>query len=296
MNKKRLGRGLSALIPEMSTNAEAVSFEGRRIEEIPLDKVKPNPKQPRQEFDQQKLLEMSETILKVGVIQPILVVEDEGMYTIIAGERRFRAAQIAGLKTIPAEIKKYQQDQYIEIALIENLQREDLNPIEEAIAYQRLIDEFKLTQDEVAQKLGRSRSAIANAMRLLSLPDDIKKDIISGKLTPGQVRPLLALKNEDEQKKFAAKIFQEKLTARQVEKIIQDNKNEITTKSVTRQALQPGQEIFNVDTEILKDMEDKLRKRFGTNVSIKAGKKEGKVEFSFYGNDDLDRLLQLFLK
>ena len=150
------------------------SHIGRKIVEIPLGKIKPNPVQPRREFDQQKLMEMARTIQQYGVIQPILVTEGDDQYTIIAGERRFRAAQIAGLETIPAEIRDYSAEQHTEIALIENLQREDLNPIEEAFAYHRLIEEFNLTQDEVARKLGRSRSSVAN-VETLSLPEEIKK-------------------------------------------------------------------------------------------------------------------------
>ncbi len=294
MNKKRLGKGLGALIPEMSTNNETSVFEGRKVVELPLEKIRPNPKQPRQEFNQQKLLNMAQTMLEYGIIQPILVVEDENKnYIIIAGERRFRAAQLAGLKTISAEIKEYKKDQYMEIALIENLQREDLNPIEEAIAYQRLIEEFKLTQDEVAKRLGRSRSSIANAMRLLSLPDDIKREITLGKLTPGQVRPLLSLKTEIEQKEYANKIIDEKLTARQVEKIVQYNRDE-TEKNINGKKIQDRKEKRS-ELSIIKDMEDKLRKKFGTKVLIKSGNKEGKVEFSFYDDDDLNRLLQIFL-
>ncbi|NLX92091.1 MAG: ParB/RepB/Spo0J family partition protein [Firmicutes bacterium] len=293
MNKKRLGKGLSALIPDMSTNDNASApLLGRKLVEIPLEKIRTNPVQPRKEFNQEKLVEMAGTIQRYGVIQPILVVEDDDHYTIIAGERRFRAAQIAGLETIPAEIRDFSAEEHTEIALIENLQREDLNPIEEALAYHRLIEEFNLTQDEVAKKLGRSRSSVANIIRLLSLPDDIKNEIISGKLTPGQVRPILSLPDEDEQRKIAAKIIKENLTARQVEKYVQNIKNKSQAKNETKKSVVEE----NLQTEIIKEMEDKLRQNFGTKVFITNRKKEGKIEFYFYSNEDLDRLLQLLLK
>ena len=299
MSKKRLGKGLGALIPEFNPkNENNNNFEGRKVIEIPLEKIQPNPNQPRKEFDRQKLLDMAQTILEFGLIQPILVTENNGIYTIIAGERRFRAAQLAGLKTISAEIREFTKEQYMEIALIENLQREDLNPIEEAIAYQRLIEEFNLTQDQIAKRLGKSRSAIANTMRLLSLPDNIKNDIITGKLTQGQVRPLLVLKNEKEQEQFAEKIINEKLTARQVENYIQQNKNS-KERNIEKKPKNSANHSGNLRTDkhaILQDMEDKLRKIFGTKVLIKSGRKEGKIEFSFYNDDDLDRLLNLFLK
>lgn len=293
MNKKRLGKGLGALIRDMGADDNAsTTFIGRKIVEIPLEKIKPNPVQPRKEFDQQKLMEMAGTIQQYGIIQPILVTEGDDHYTIIAGERRFRAAQIAGLETIPAEIRDYSREQHTEIALIENLQREDLNPIEEAFAYRRLIEEFNLTQDEVARKLGRSRSSVANVMRLLSLPEDLKKEVISGKLTPGQVRPILSLPDEEEQREIAVKIINEKLTARQVEKYVQNRKNK--SQGTNAEKKSTGEE--NVQTGVIKEMEDRLRKMFGTKVFIKTGKKEGKIEFSFYNDEDLDRLVQLLLK
>ena len=295
MNKKRLGKGLGALFSEMEVTVNDTPLSGMKVIEISLDKVQPNPEQPRRDFDQEKLLNMAQTMLKYGVIQPILVVDNNGMYTIVAGERRYRAAKLAGLKTIPAEICDYGHDQYMEIALIENLQREDLNPIEEAVAYQQLISAFHLTQDEVAQRLGRSRSAITNTVRLLSLPEKIKQDIIAGKLNQGQARPLLSLQSEAEQLENAQRIIDEKLTARQVEKIVQDKKEESKNRPPTKET--PAKKSVDAKkNDILQEMEEKLRALFGTRVSIKSGKKEGKVEFAFYSNDDLERLLQLLLK
>jgi len=301
MNKKRLGKGLSALIPDMSINDDSSksSTTGRRIVELPLDDVQPNPGQPRREFDQDKLEKMAQTIRKYGIIQPILVVEDDDVYKIIAGERRYKAARLAGLDTIPAEICDYSGDEFMEIALIENLQREDLNPIEEGIAYQQLIETFNLTQDEVAQRLGRSRSAITNTIRLLSLPETIRQEIIAGRLTQGQARPLLSLQNEKEQQEYAKKIIDERLTARQVERIVQDKKEKSKNEDMARERPEPSIKNYDIKDPIFIEMEEKLRRSFGTKVSIKAGKdgrKEGKVEFVYYSDDDLERLLQLFLK
>ena len=296
MNKKRLGKGLSALIPETGLTDENTSLTEKRVIEISLDRIKPNPKQPRHDFDQVKLREMAQTISEVGVIQPILVVDtDNNNYTIIAGERRYRAAKLAGLETIPAVVSVYSSDKYMEIALIENLQREDLNPIEEAIAYRQLIDTFHLTQEDVARKLGRSRSAVTNTIRLLLLPEEVKSDIASGRLTQGQARPLLALQNESEQYEYAQKIINEKLTSRQIEKIVQDKKEK--DKHIDKNASSNTAEfsIKESKNDALLEMEEKLRNLFGTKVSIRAGKKEGKVEFTYYDNEDLERLLQLLL-
>jgi len=295
VNKKRLGKGLSALIPDIGPGGDGNSSAGRKIVELSLDEVQPNPGQPRREFDQDKLEKMAQTILKYGIIQPILVVESDDMYKIIAGERRYKAAKLAGLETIPAEICDYSRDQYMEIALIENLQREDLNPIEEGVAYQQLIETFHLTQDEVAQRLGRSRSAITNTIRLLALPEKIKQEIIAGRLTQGQARPLLSLQNEIEQQEYAQKIINEKLTARQVEKIVQDRKEKNKSEDISRDKQEVKIKNNDLKDVILLEMEEKLRRVFGTKVSIKAGKNEGKVEFLYYNDDDLERLLQLFL-
>ncbi|HHU76853.1 MAG TPA: ParB/RepB/Spo0J family partition protein [Firmicutes bacterium] len=289
MTRPRLGKGLEALIPTANTIAGMGGFKGRKITEISIEKIRPNPMQPRREFDRQKLEGMAETINQYGVIQPIIVVEEEGLYTIVAGERRFRAAVLAGKKTIPAEIRDYSERQYTEIALIENLQREDLNPLEEADAYRKLIEEFKLTQDDVAKRLGKSRSAISNAIRLLALPESIKEDLASGKLTPGQIRPILTMGNQSEQIAYAAKIIDENLTARQVERLVQEQK----TGRPQRKKAAKGKE---KEDAIIKEMEDNLRKLFGTKVSIRSGIKEGKIEISFYGNKDLDRLLQLLMR
>jgi ParB family chromosome partitioning protein len=186
----------------------------------------------------------------------------------------------------------------MEIALIENLQREDLNPIEEGIAYQQLVETFNLTQDEVAQRLGRSRSAITNTIRLLSLPEGIKREIIAGRLTQGQARPLLSLQSETEQKEYAQKIIHEKLTARQVEKIVQDRKEKSKSDDIAKDKLELKSKNNALKDAILLEMEEKLRRLFGTKVSIKEGKAgshEGRVEFLYYSDDDLERLLQLFL-
>lgn len=219
MNRQRLGKGLEALIPKDETAGVKDN-----INEIPVEKIKPNPLQPRNEFKIEKLEELADTIRTYGVIQPIIVQKRKDDFILVAGERRFRAAKIAGLETIPALIKDYDKNQLMEITLVENLQREDLNPIEEAAAYKRLVEEFSLSQEEIGRKLGKSRSAIANALRLLSLCDEVKNYLVQGELSAGQARPLLALENDEEQINYAVKIIKNNMSARQVEDLIKEYK------------------------------------------------------------------------
>jgi ParB family chromosome partitioning protein len=290
MNKQRLGKGLGALIPEFKN--ESIDLKDPGITEIPLEKIKPNPQQPRKDFSKEKLTELADTIKTYGVIQPVLLQKEKENYILVAGERRYRAAQLAGLKTIPAIIKEYNSKELIEIALVENLQREDLNPIEEASAYKRLLEEFGFIQEELSKKIGRSRSAIANSLRLLSLDDEIKKYLAEGKLTPGQVRPLLSL-GSTEQRYLALKIINNKLTARQVENLVKNLKR----KNVPEQDLGEEQvEQKKLQHLFIKDLEEKLRKVYGTKVNIKIDSKEGKIELYFYGDEDLERLIEILLK
>lgn len=287
--KLGLGKGLGALIPEISE--EVVSTEGSSVE-IALEKIKPNPHQPRKDFDEEKLNELAETIKEYGVLQPIILQKVKGSYILVTGERRYRAALLAGLKTIPALIKEYDAQQSMEIALVENLQRENLNPIEEAVAYKKLLEEFDYLQEDLAQKLGRSRSAIANAIRLLALDDEIQRYLAEGSLTAGQARPLLALNSLEEQRKFALKAINEKLSARQVEKLVRARVKKEKAKA-------PATEVDNepqVTALLLKEFEDKLRRAYGTRVIIKPGPREGKVKLSFYGEEDLERLMTLLLR
>jgi ParB family chromosome partitioning protein len=294
MSKQRLGlgKGLGALIPELG--AEVVSEEGGPKSgtiEIALDKIKPNPHQPRKDFDEEKLNELAETIKLYGVLQPVIVQKTKGSYILVTGERRYRAALLAGLQTIPALIKEYDSQQSMEIALVENLQRENLNPMEEAVAYKKLLEEFNYLQEDLAQKLGRSRSAIANTIRLLSLDDEVQKYLAEGNLTAGQARPLLALSSAEEQCAFALKIIKEKLSVRQVEKLIKAHvkKGKTINKTAESSPEKKIQELF------LNECAEKLRRAYGTRVIIKHGPREGKVEFSFYGEEDLERLMEILL-
>jgi ParB family chromosome partitioning protein len=294
MSKQRLGlgKGLGALIPEL--RPEVVSEESGPKSgtiEIALNKIKPNPHQPRKDFDEEKLNELAETIKLYGVLQPVIVQKTKGSYILVTGERRYRAALLAGLRTIPALIKEYDSQQSMEIALVENLQRENLNPMEEAAAYKKLLEEFNYLQEDLAQKLGRSRSAIANTIRLLSLDDEVQKYLAEGNLTAGQARPLLALSSIEEQRAFALKIIKEKLSVRQVEKLIKAHVKKENTKKKTEES-SPEQKIQEL---FLKECAEKLRRTYGTRVMIKHGPREGKVEFSFYGEEDLDRLMEILL-
>lgn len=293
MNRQRLGRGLEALIPKDDILGAA---EG--VVEISLDKIKPNPLQPRIDFDLEKLNALAETIRSYGVIQPVIVQKEDDDYVLVAGERRFRAAKIAGIKTIPALIKKYNNNQLMEITLVENLQREDLNPIEEAAAYKKLIEEFGLSQEELAGKLGRSRSAIANSVRLLSLCDEVKNFIVQGDLSVGQARPLLSLGDDHDQISFAQKIISNKLTARRVEDLIKNYKG--NKKKGNRDGaegdIQPADKGEKIKEFFIKDLEDNLRKIYGTKVIIKTGAIEGKVVLYYYGDEDLERLTSLLIE
>lgn len=290
MNRQRLGKGLEALIPK----DEAIGGKDE-INEISVDIIKPNPLQPRNEFKMEKLKELADTIRSYGVIQPIIVQKEKDDFILVAGERRFRAAKIAGLKTIPALIKDYDQNQLMEITLVENLQREDLNPIEEATAYKRLVEEFALSQEEIGRKLGKSRSTITNSLRLLSLCDEVKIHIVQGELSVGQARPLLALEKDEEQANFANRIIKNKLTARQVEDLIKVYRKE------NKKQVKNEEEDLRIEKEkklkefFIKDLEDNLRKTYGTKASIINGAHEGKVTLYYYGDEDLERLISLLL-
>lgn len=289
--KQRLGKGLGALIPEFKN--ELIDVKEKGVTEIPLEKLAPNPQQPRKDFSEEKLAEMANTIKAYGVIQPVLVHKEKEQYILVAGERRYKAAQMAGLKTIPAIVKEYSPKELIEIALVENLQREDLNPIEEASAYKRLLEEFNFSQEELARKIGRSRSSIANAMRLLTLDEETKKYLSDGKLTPGQVRPLLSISNPEQRRYLAMKILNNKLTARQVENMVKNLKREAKGEEMPDKENSKENEIKLL---FLKEVEEKIRKTYGTKVKIKRDKKEGKIELYFYSDEDFERLTEILLK
>jgi len=287
MNKQRLGKGLDALIPK-----DDYVVDKRGVAEIPVEKIRPNPLQPRKVFDQEKLNALAETIRSYGVIQPLIVQKDNDNYVLVAGERRLRAAKMVGLNAVPAVVNEYDHNQLMEIALVENLQREDLNPIEEATSYKKLIDEFGLLQEDLAKRLGKSRSSITNSMRLLMLENDVKKYLAEGKLSVGQARPLLSLSTLDEQKSIALEIIHKGLSARQVEKMLKSLKKRKELSETVEETVEPSQ----VRELLLKEMEDNIRKLYGTKVLIKSGPKDGRVEFYFYNDEDLERLAELLLR
>lgn len=281
MNKQSrgLGRGLEALIPTMS--------EQEVVKELLITDIVANKYQPRNEFNEEALEELAESINQYGLLQPVIVRKVLNGYELIAGERRWRAAQKNGVKTIPAIVREYSDIETTEIALIENLQRENLNAIEEAGAYQRLVNEFGLTQEELAKKIGRSRSHIANFIRLLNLPEIVQEYVSRGTLTMGQVRPLLTLESEDLQIEAAEYIIAEDLSARDAEKLV---KKLMKDPQVLQEELE--EEEYKEDIFVV-EAEDVLKMALGTKVKIKPGKKKSKIEIEFYSADDLERLVEV---
>lgn len=272
---RRLGRGLDALL----------SLEGEEsVEEILLKDIRPNPYQPRKIFEADAIEELKDSILQHGVIQPIIVRKSIKGYEIVVGERRFRASKEAGLEYIPAVVRELTDEQMMELALLENLQREDLTPIEEAEAYERLINELKIKQEDLAKKIGKSRPHITNMIRLLSLPEKIRAMINSKELSMGHGRALLALKNEKEMLEVANKIRKEHLNVRQVEQLI----SELNDKKPKKKPKKADKKDIFVTSK-----EEELRDYFGTNVNIQTGKRKGKIEIEFYNQDDLNRILDL---
>ena len=277
----RLGRGLSALIPDISTE-----IDKKDIITIDLKNIYPNQDQPRRVFDEEKIKILSESIKNYGVLQPIVLKpDDKGKYMIIAGERRYRASKLARKSDIPAVIKDIPMKDIMEIALIENLQREELNPIEEALAYRSLIKNYEVTQEEISEAVGKSRPHITNTLRLLNLPQKIMDMIDQGQITAGHGKALLRVNDENLQLELANKVIAEELSVRATEalakKICEDNIKEVPKKSKEK-------DVFIVDVE------EKLRNIFGTKVNISKGKKKGKIEIEYYSRDDLDRIIDLF--
>ena len=280
MAKKGLGKGLDVLFNEENSG----SIDDGVIE-LKITQIEPNANQPRKNFDKDKLDILAESIKEHGLIQPIIVVKsDNGFYTIVAGERRWRAAKKAGLTTIPAVIKNYSAQTVTEVALIENLQREDLNPIEEALGYKSLIDEYSLTQDEISKRIGKSRSAIANSLRLLSLEDELQQHVISGEISEGHARAILSLDGFTLREFLLNRIIEDGLNVRQAEKLAKDLQKPKTEKT---------KEVSVYDIE-LDRIRSKLERGFGTRVKIQQNAKKGKIEIEYYGNEDLDRILSLF--
>ena len=293
---KGLGKGLDALIPESSARKNAKTEVEKQVviekvikkEEVmvKISEVEPNRNQPKKNFDEDALLKLSESIKQFGIIQPLVVQKRKDYYEIIAGERRWRAAKMAGLKEVPVIIKDYTDQEIVEISLIENIQREDLNPIEEAQAFKRLLTEFHLKQDEVAEKVSKSRTAVTNSMRLLKLDERVQQMVIDDMLSTGHARALLATDDKEQQYSLANKIFEEKMSVREVEHMMQALQKPKTEKK--RKEEVPNKFIYE-------DVEEKLKNILGTKVSVNHKKNnKGKIEIEYYSNEELERLLELF--
>ncbi|MFD0716170.1 ParB/RepB/Spo0J family partition protein [Paenibacillus sp. GCM10027626] len=275
---KRLGRGLDALIPSLSVS------EDDKVIEVALTELRPNPYQPRKTFDDEAIRELAESIKQHGVIQPIIVRTVLKGYEIIAGERRFRASQLCGNTTIPAVVRSFSDQQVMEIALIENLQREDLNAIELAFAYQALMDKFNLTQEELSMKVGKSRSHIANFLRLLSLPEQIKENVSRGTLSMGHARALVGVKDDSTKRELAEQTITHEWSVRDLEEAIQklDEKKPLKAKLSAKKR-----------DPYLEQLEETLQNQFKTTVKIKQQKDKGRIELLYYNKQDLERLLEL---
>lgn len=297
MAARGLGKGLDALIPntvgkENTKKAEAKSDKDEKKEGetiVNITKVEPNREQPRKNFDEDALEELAESIRQFGLLQPILVQDRKTYYEIIAGERRWRAAKKAGLKEVPVIIKNLTEQEIVEISLIENIQRENLNAIEEAQAYKRLLTEFNLKQDEVADRVSKSRTAVTNSIRLLKLCDEVQQMIIDDMISTGHARALISIENPEEQYLIAQRIFDEKLSVRDVEKLVKDLGKPAKTKKTVE--TDEGLEV------IYRDIEEKLRQKLSTKVAISSkGNGAGKMEIEFYSHEDLDKLIDLLSK
>jgi ParB family transcriptional regulator, chromosome partitioning protein len=277
---KGLGKGISALFPEVEDTSKA------SVQEIAIKECRPNPYQPRKTFHADAIEELKESIIQHGILQPIVVRKSIKGFEIVVGERRYRAAKEAGLEKIPAIVKELTDEKMMELALLENLQREDLTPIEEAQAYSNLMNELRITQEDLSKRLGKSRSHIANMVRLLSLPENIVAYINNGELSMGHGRALLGLKDKEQLIPLVNKIRSEKLNVRQVEKLIAT----LNEKQPIKKKENPKKDIF------LAERESVLRDHLGTAVSIQRGKRKGKIEIEFYTDDDLERIIELLEK
>ncbi len=288
-----LGKGLDTLIPvtEAKTDVNQKSSDKKSDEKgsetiVKITMVEPNREQPRKNFDEDALQELADSIKQFGLLQPILVQDRKTYYEIIAGERRWRAAKLAGLKEVPVIIRDYTDQEIVEISLIENIQREDLNPIEEAQAYKKLLTEFNLKQDEIAERVSKSRTAVTNSMRLLKLCDEVQQMIIDDMISTGHARALISIEDPEQQYTIAQKVFDEKLSVRDVEKLVKNlNKPEKLKKEI----------LEDKSLEIIyQDVAEKLKQSLGTKVSISSkGNGTGKIEIEFYNHDDLDKIIDL---
>ena len=277
MNKKfALGKGLGALIPDEINEDN----EGKLM--ISLNKIKSNIDQPRKSFDNEKIAELAESIKNHGIIQPLILKENGGGYIIVAGERRWRAAKMVGLKEVPAIVMDLTEKQVLEISLIENIQRQDLNPIEEALAYKKLLSDFNLTQEELSKRIGKSRTAITNTIRLINLDSRVQQYVIDGIISEGHGRALLSLEDGELQYIYSQKVIDEKLSVRELEKLIR-NASLKSEKSEKNEELNP----------YYKDVRDRLQNYFGTKVNLSSKKNRGKIEIEYYSEEDLERILDI---
>lgn len=298
MAARGLGKGLDSLIPnalgetktkkETAAKSKTETTEGEEPQTlVKITKVEPNREQPRKNFDEDALQELADSIKQFGLLQPILVQDRKDYYEIIAGERRWRAAKLAGLKEVPVIIRNYTEQEIVEISLIENIQREDLNPIEEAQAYKRLLTEFHLKQDEVAERVSKSRAAVTNSIRLLKLNEEVQRMVVDEMISTGHARALLAVENPEEQYNLAQRIFDEKLSVRDVEKLVKNLHKPAKSKKVDDKTMQV----------IYQDIEEKLKQKLGRKVTVTSkGEGCGKIEIEFYNHEDLDRLLDVLNK
>jgi ParB family chromosome partitioning protein len=272
-----LGKGLGALI------TSNLIEEGEHVTDVSVNEIRPNPYQPRKEFDPAAIEELSQSIKEHGIIQPLIVRKSIKGYELVAGERRLRAAKEAGLKKVPVVVKEYSDQQLMEIALIENLQREDLNPLEEAEAYEKLIAHYSYTQEALAKKIGKSRPHVANMLRLLQLPQKIRRLVANSTLSMGHARALLPVEKEEVQLQLAQDVVKKGLSVRQLEELIKQLNVSRETKK---------KKVMKKEPQLI-EMEERLRTRFGTSVKIKKGSKRGKIEIDFYSNEDLQRILDI---
>lgn len=298
MAVRGLGKGLDSLIPSAAVESKKKEVKNDSVEVaksenkgpetiVKITKVEPNRKQPRKNFDEDALQELADSIKQFGLLQPILVQDRKDYYEIIAGERRWRAAKLAGLKEVPVIIREYTEKEIVEISLIENIQREDLNPIEEAQAYKRLLEEFNMKQDEVAERVSKSRSAVTNSIRLLKLSNEVQQMLIDDMITTGHARALLSIEDKELQYSLAQRIFDEKLSVRDVEKIMKSLQKPTKPKKMSDKTLMA----------IYQDIEEKLKTKLSTKVSVTSkGDGAGKIEIEFYNHEDLDRILDIIGK
>ncbi|MBC5689188.1 ParB/RepB/Spo0J family partition protein [Mediterraneibacter sp. NSJ-55] len=295
VKRNGLGKGLDSLIPTKTENnikkEKGVSAEEKKEENygeinVKINLVEPNREQPRKDFDEDALLELADSIKQFGILQPLLVQKKKDYYEIIAGERRWRAAKLAGMKEVPVLIKNYTEQEIVEISLIENIQRENLNPIEEAMAYKRLLEEFNLKQDEVAERVSKSRTAVTNSMRLLKLSDRVQQMIVDDMISTGHARALLAIDDEEQQYNLANKIFDEKLSVRETEKLVKSLKN--PKKQIKKEKIE--------HTFVYENLEERMKNVIGTKVSVnpKANGK-GKIEIEYYSEEELERIYDLIM-